>query len=57
MTYLVIAAVFFAVGIKLGEKWGREQGYTRCLYDLGNRVRYADIITRGTRQDAKDRRN
>lgn len=52
MTYLVIAAVCFAAGVKLGESWGREQGYVRCLYDLGNRVRYSDIISA-----AKERRN
>lgn len=44
ITYLVIAAVAFAAGIKLGESWGREQGYTRCLYDLELRDRYSGII-------------
>ncbi len=52
ITYLVIAAVAFAAGIKLGESWGREQGYTRCLYDLGDRVRYSEIV-RAAKQSAE----
>lgn len=57
MTYLAIAAVLFAIGLRLGYWFGRDDGYHLACHEIRVTVtqdnpRYQDII-RAAKQSAE----
>ena len=44
MTYLVIGAVAFAIGLRLGYWFGKDDGYHLACHDCRVKARYQDII-------------
>ncbi len=52
MTTFVIAAVAFAIGIRLGYWLGKDDGYHLACHEMRVKVRYQDII-RAAKQSAE----
>ena len=46
MTYLVIGAVLFAIGVRLGYWLGKDDGYHLAMHEFNQRQRFSDIVRR-----------